>query len=103
MEQDNKQIELFMNDIIIMLQDNDEIDWSIIFKELFLEYVNNETKDEAVKKVISIYKGGIGSFADLVLHKNSKMLIEENDRLAKLKHELYVSCRKYCYNHAIDI
>ena len=46
------------------------------------------------KDTISVY-GGMGSFSDLVLHKNkSTMLQEENDKLKQLRHDLYILCKK---------
>ena len=32
---------------------------------------------DIIKEVMKVYQGGMGSFSDLVLHKNGKMLIDE--------------------------
>lgn len=50
--------------------------------------------DKIARDIISVY-GGMGSFSDLVLHKNkSTMLQEENDKLKQLRHDLYILCKK---------
>lgn len=102
MEQDS-QIEDVIKNIITLLRENNEPDWSKFLNKLRLEYINIETRSEAVKNIVSIYKGGMGSFSDLVLQKNMKMLIEENNKLATLKHELYNACLKYCNEEGINI
>ena len=97
-----KSIEEIIKCIINLLRENDEPEWAEIFSEVALEYNNNETRNHAVKKVINFYKGGMGSFSDLVLQKNMKMLIEENDELADLKHDLFNKCLIYSENKGIS-
>lgn len=59
----------------------------------FLEKLNRPHSLKVVaKELMSIY-GGMGSFGDLVLHKNPiTPLIEENDRLEELRHDLFILC-----------
>lgn len=97
-----KSIEEIIRNIIILLKDNDEPEWAGLFGKIMFEYKNNEKRTDTIKNIINFYKGGMGSFADLVLQKNMKMLIEENDKLAALKHELYSMCLNYCKNNNIN-
>ena len=64
-----------------------------IFKELLHDCKTKQT-DELVRKILSIY-GGMGSFNDLIIQKDYKMLREENDKLRKLRHELSKACEPY--------
>ena len=97
-----RNIEHLIERIIFLLKDNDCSDWISIFKEL-LHGCKTRQEDEVVKKILSIY-GGMGSFNDLVLQKNYKksmseeeyeILLEGNDKLDKLRHELYNACKFY--------
>lgn len=103
MERDCKSIQDVMKKTIILLLENDEKGWAEFLKKLMTEYVDLNTRDEAVKSILNIYKGGMGSFTDLVLQKNMKMLVEENELLASLKHELYNLCLTYCSDHGIKV
>ena len=103
MERNSEFIQEIMKNTIILLQENDESEWAAFLDALMNEYINLETRTEAVKKIINIYKGDMGSFSDLVLQKNLKMLVEENNQLAALKHELYNACLNYCDEHQISI
>ncbi|MEI6188596.1 MAG: hypothetical protein WCP46_08960 [Alphaproteobacteria bacterium] len=38
---------------------------------------------------MSLYRGGMGSFNDIVIQKDEKALIKENDEFHALKHALY--------------
>lgn len=96
MERDSKSIQEIIKKIITLLRANDEQEWAEHLNQLALEYENSDTRTEAVRNVLNIYKGGMGSFTDLVLQRNFKMLVDENNQLAALKHELYNACLDYC-------
>ena len=61
-------------------------------KQLLIE---NDFRD-ASRITISLF-GGMGSFSDIVLHKNGQPLIDENDRLNQLRHDLFEEAQK-CIN-----
>lgn len=103
MERNRKSIQDLMEKTIILLSENDENEWAEFSKKLMAEYVDLNTRGDAVKSILNIYKGGMGSFTDLVSQKNMKMLVEENEWLASLKHELYNLCLSYCINHGIKV
>ena len=103
MERDNKSIQEIMEQMITLLETNDEQGWANHLKHFILEYKDPKMRIEAVKNILNIYKGGMGSFTDLVLQKNFKMLVDDNNQLAALKHDLYNSCLEYCTKHHISI
>ena len=95
MERNDTQIKSTIEKIIFLLQKNDEADWVTIFEKILDKFSYTKNKKEVVREIIDIYKGGIGSFSDLILQKDMKMLIDENEQLAKLKHDLYNSCLNF--------
>lgn len=73
-------------DIVSILSNNDEHSRAKIFEKLGSELdVDYERALEALK---GLY-GGMGSFNDIVLHKDGLPLIKENDELDNLRHILY--------------
>ncbi|MFK0369039.1 DUF6966 domain-containing protein [Enterobacter sichuanensis] len=73
-------------DIITILSSNDEDSWAKIFEKLGFELdVDYESSIYSLKKLY----GGMGSFNDLVLHKNGTPLLRDNDELEDLRHKLY--------------
>lgn len=73
-------------DIVSILSNNDENSWAKIFEKLGSELdVDYERALEALK---GLY-GGMGSFNDIILHKDGLPLIKENDELDNLRHILY--------------
>lgn len=62
------------------------------FEKFLDKFSSSENQKDVVKEIIDIYKDGMGSFADLVLQKDMKMLIDKNEQLAKLKHDLFNLC-----------
>ena len=66
-------------------------DWAIRFSDCInaWEMAKSESEKKSVaRKIYSIY-GGMGSFNDLVLFKESKVLREENSRLDDLRKTLF--------------
>ncbi|HFV9238260.1 hypothetical protein ABKV24_02550 [Enterobacter mori] len=73
-------------DIITILSSNDEGSWAKTFEKLGCELeVDYESSIYALKKLY----GGMGSFNDIIFHKNGIPLIRENDELDDLRHKLY--------------
>lgn len=70
-----------------LLLDVGENNWLHSFKNFIAEL--EEQEDTAVyRKIISIYSGA-GSFNDLVLYKDGKICIQENNKLDLLRSGLY--------------
>lgn len=88
------KIIIIINKLIKLLKENDEKFWSNTLDNLLHQYEISNSKPEVAKSCIKIMRGGMGSFLDLVLHKNGNPLIKENNQLDKLKHELYDECTK---------
>jgi hypothetical protein len=81
---------------VIQLLARYEKDWSEVMRGLLDNYVNltySATKKEAALLIMKSMLGGMGSLSDLILYKDGKMLIEENDQLDDLLDELYVECK----------
>jgi len=83
----NMSVNEYCIGIIALLSDVGENNWIHSFKDFVTELEKHE--DTAVyRKIISIYSGA-GSFNDLVLYKDGKICIEENNKLALLRSGLY--------------
>ena len=68
-----------------------EESWAAGFLRLSQEFADapQATKD----KIVSLY-GGMGSFNDLVLYRDGKLLLSENNELDQLRSELFQLCRR---------
>ena len=89
------EIKKTATNIIKILSSNDEDAWAKTFNKLTIELdVDYESSIYSLKKLY----GGMGSFNDIVLHKNGIPLIQENDKLEGLRHNLYKQL-----NHAIEL
>lgn len=72
-------------EIIKILSSNEEDSWEKIFEKLAIELdIDYESSIYSLKKLY----GGMGSFNDIVLHKNGMPLIRENDALDDLRYKL---------------
>ncbi|MBP6104726.1 MAG: hypothetical protein KA508_06700 [Gammaproteobacteria bacterium] len=108
----NNRIEKVINKLIFLLKSNYEDYWCSILEYLLNEFHNADSKEEVVKKILSIYKGGMGYFTDLCLSRNhivpigaslkeiigeEEFLILKNEsaKLKKLRTELYEACMDY--------
>lgn len=73
-------------DITSALLSNNEQSWAKKFEKLGsgldLDY------ESSIFSLKGLY-GGMGSFNDIVLHKNGIPLVQENDELDELRHTLY--------------
>ena len=79
---------------IIKLLDHGDINyWQDYFKYQKKRLIDqDETRKEIVRDILQCFQGGMGSFSDLVLHKNEMALIEENNKLDDLKNNLFKLC-----------
>ena len=80
------EIKKTLTNIISILHSNNENAWAKTFETLGSALdVDCAASIFALKKVY----GGMGSFNDIVLHKNGQPLRKENDELEDLSHRLY--------------
>jgi hypothetical protein len=91
-DKDDKMI-VFLEENIKLLSENDEKRWAEVLTRLMQNYIESDNKQGVASLIKKLY-GGAGTFNDLVLHKDGKPLIEENNQLEKLRHELYEECIK---------
>ncbi len=89
----NDKIILLLKESIKLLSENDEKRWAEGLTSLMRHYIENGNKQEAATLIKKLY-GGAGSFNDVVLHKDRKPLIEENNELYRIRHELFQECIK---------
>lgn len=73
-------------DIANVLSSNDEESWAKTFEKLGDEL--DFDWESSIFSLKGLY-GGMGSFNDIVLHKDGIPLIRENDELDELRHILY--------------
>lgn len=84
-----------LNRIISVLEESSESDWLKTLDEISKKY-KTLTDDEKVvykRKLLRIYSG-MGSFSDLVLYKNNRVLYKENNELNALRRDLFEELRK---------
>ena len=74
-------------EIIKILEIVNEKKWLLIFMN-FIKELNHDGNKSIYREILKIY-GGMGSFNDLVLFKDSKICKEENNKLDNLRQELY--------------
>ncbi|MBO1548980.1 DUF6966 domain-containing protein [Yersinia pseudotuberculosis] len=80
------KIHRLLNEIIRILCDNEEEYWADIFKKYSIQL--DDDYDECLTNLRRLYSG-VGSFNDLVLHKNGIPLKKENNSLDLLRNNLY--------------
>jgi len=91
-DKDNVKIDQLMKEMIILLEKNNEVEWSLTLRRLLMKDYDIDNRTERVKNILKLYQGGMGSFNDLVLQKNGKILIEEDQKLDELSGDLYNAC-----------
>lgn len=70
-----------------LLAEAGETTWATAFEGLRNEFEIDP--EMVISKIHAIY-GGMGSFNDIVLHKNGTPLYEENSLLSRYRKQLYV-------------
>ncbi len=76
----------YCSEIASLLKSVDEESWAKSF-----EFLGSKTElpdKELACEILKIY-GGMGSFNDLVLYNDGALCLIENERLEKLRNELY--------------
>jgi len=79
-----------LREVSALLAANGQTRWSVGFEQLAAELPSNP---EAIKAKIRGCYGGMGSFNDLVLHRERLPLKDENIELDRLREELWNLCR----------
>lgn len=104
MEKNNLNIISTMKEIIFLLEKNGENQWRGVLKNLLHGYCEIETRERTIKDILQIYTGGMGSFSDIVLQKNYKssmsdeeynILLKDNEEFDRLSTKLYNACVHY--------
>lgn len=80
-------IKAIIKEIIEVLEEAGEDNWKRTFQHYLKDYDTMEL-DSLKRSIIRIY-GGMGSFNDLVLSKDGKLCIKENNILDKLREKLF--------------
>lgn len=85
--------ELILQQLVALLYRTNEHNWSESLQSLMLELKgsSNEVDRNLIKSQLRGIFGGMGSFSDLILFKNGKILIDENNELDSLRQALYQS------------
>lgn len=103
MERESKRdkIEVLLEEIIQLIAGYQNMNrWIEAVKKLLNNYVNltySADKKEAARLIMQSLYRGMGSFSDTFLSRGDEPLIEENDRLIALRHELYKECLLLLY------
>ncbi|MCT4648344.1 MAG: hypothetical protein N4A74_25375 [Carboxylicivirga sp.] len=74
-------------EILELLEKNNEKSWSLVFKKIVDDCDSSDIK--TLKRSILKYYGGMGSFNDLIIYKDGKVFIDENNRLDDLRSKLF--------------
>lgn len=87
------RITILLKQAIKLLSENNQKKWAEDLTYLMQYYLEGDSKQEALSMIKKLY-GGAGTLNDVVLHKDRKPLIEENNQFEKVRHELYEECMK---------
>lgn len=93
----NQKIAELLEQTINLLAENNQEEWANCLRNLLNNYVNSSDKKdekEAVIPIMRVMLGGSGSLSDVVLHKERKPLINDNNKLYDLPNQLYDECNK---------
>ncbi len=90
----NEKIITLLEQAINLLASNNQEQWAGFLRNAKNNFIDSENKKEAVEPIIKSMLGGSGSLSDVVLYRDKKPLIEENNQLYNLLNELYDECKK---------
>lgn len=81
---------LFIIDrLVLMIEDVGITDWSLKLRDIVKNNRRNEL--ELYRNILSLY-GGLGSLNDLILYRDGKLLLSENNEFDQLRTELHKLC-----------
>jgi hypothetical protein len=93
LESTSKEIKDIIRKIIPLLEYGENTDWLNYFDYTLKKLKHSDNPKEVIEDLSMIFKGGMGSFSDMVLHRNRVPLMDENDQLALLRNQLYKACK----------
>lgn len=99
-ENSAQEVEFLLGKINKLLEENDEPRWAAYGRELldnFVHLTHSKTKKEAAIAIKRALTGAMGSFGDIVLYKDGKILNEENDEIRELWDLLLIQCELIQY------
>ena len=83
---ENESLESIIEKLIALFEKFDLKNWEKAYSDMLLCLKEDP---EYAKYQLRINFGGMGSFNDLILHRDGVSLIEENDYLNELRKQLY--------------
>jgi len=89
----NKMVHLLQK-ISEIMANNGQANRAALLTKCFTKLQNNQeliNDPNFIREIMNLY-GGMGSFFDVVLYKDGKPLIQENNKLSRLTSELYDFC-----------
>ena len=89
----NEKIINLLDRAINLLATHNQEQWAGFLQNAKKNFVGSDDKAQAVEPIIKSMLGGMGSLSDVVLHKNGKPLLDENNELYVLLNELYDECK----------
>lgn len=87
----SNEIKHVLDELIELLISTDELNWSSALKSMRVQYGTVDSPVEQqrlLSDILRIY-GGMGSFSDLVLYDSNNLLVAENERLDRLRSDLF--------------
>ncbi len=89
-----RKVQNLLLELSKLLNRHNEARWCNAFLVLYKESFRYEGANYDhcfIREIMNLY-GGMGSFNDLILHKDMKSLDKENDQLDNLRNQLYEEC-----------
>ena len=86
------QMIAIINKITSLLQFSEEEFWLSFFNHVLEGLDKGQDEKCLCDSILKTFQGQMGSLNDLVLHKDGKPLIEENNQLDALKDQLFDIC-----------
>lgn len=90
----NEKLVELLDQVINLLTENAQDQWAGFLQNAKKNFIETDDKNKAIEPIIKSMLGGMGSLSDVVLHKNGKPLIKENNELYNLLNNLYDECKK---------
>jgi len=90
------KLKLILEDLIKLLDSVEEFNWSNDLQNFQnkMEHIQNDQDINIVLSDLARIYGGMGSFSDLVLYSKGQVLIKDNQKLEKLRKDLFESIKQ---------
>lgn len=89
----NTQIIILLEQVICLLINNSQEQWGHFLQNAKNNFIESKNKKEAIEPIIKSMLGGAGSLSDVVLYREGKLLVDENNQLYDLLNKLYDECK----------